>query len=140
MNRKSFLATLLSVLGLSFVRKPSPPIPIISALRSVEAANHALGSTVVQNLTLTNAGAGYTTAPTITISGGGGTGADAQPILDQETLEYRRQIFREFIDADGERFWIPVFRLLHGDDECGPAPSRLNPLIHGGSGHAQLHA
>jgi len=32
---------------------------------------------VVKNITVTNAGSGYTTAPTVTISGGGGSGATA---------------------------------------------------------------
>ena len=41
------------------------------------AAGYAVGggTFVVSGLTVTNGGAGYTTAPTVTISGGGGTGA-----------------------------------------------------------------
>jgi hypothetical protein len=41
------------------------------------ASANAITSTRIAGLTLTNAGAGYTEKPTVTISGGGGTGATA---------------------------------------------------------------
>jgi len=41
------------------------------------AKAYTTSTNVVQSYTVTNAGSGYTTAPTVTLSGGGGTGATA---------------------------------------------------------------
>lgn len=55
--------------------------------------NYDLGRIVVapiidvQAINLTNIGSGYTSAPTVTISGGGGEGAIAQAVLDGDSVD-----------------------------------------------------
>jgi hypothetical protein len=49
-------------------------------------ATAVLSGTTVGSITVTNPGSGYTTAPTVTISGGGGSGAAATAVLSVATV------------------------------------------------------
>jgi hypothetical protein len=49
-------------------------------------ATAVLSGTTVGSITVTNPGSGYTTAPTVTISGGGGSGATATAVLSGTTV------------------------------------------------------
>jgi len=55
-----------------------PDAAAYNAINQVKRRGYGiLYGNVVKTITVTNAGSGYTTAPTVTISGGGGTGATA---------------------------------------------------------------
>ncbi len=51
--------------------------------RAVAITSTRANVTSIDRILLTNAGAGYTEAPTITITGGGGTGAAASLLREQ---------------------------------------------------------
>ena len=51
---------------------------------------------IITNIAIGNPGAGYLTAPSVTITGGGGNGATASTSLRENTVDYSVSVFRRF--------------------------------------------
>jgi hypothetical protein len=69
-----------SVLGLRVGNSQAPGLELVSSKGLV------IGSGSLRDIEVTSGGFGYTTAPAVTITGGGGSGAEAVAILDSEGI------------------------------------------------------
>jgi hypothetical protein len=98
----------------------------------------------VTALTITNAGSGYTSAPTVTISGGGGSGATAHAIVGTipETSQYQT-IIALVLDTPGQGYTSTPTVVITGGGGTGGAGSATvtysfvtaYTVVSGGSGY-----
>jgi hypothetical protein len=76
-----YQAVVVSVAG-----NPSPPSPGVSATPAVATAAIDEATGVVTEITLSSGGSGYTFTPTVTLIGGGGTGATAVALVNDDGM------------------------------------------------------
>lgn len=83
---------------------PSNPVSVIGGTGS--GATFTLGFVVQNNFTITNAGSGYVEQPTVTFSGGGGSGAAAYATVGSGTVVRSLGSTMSFHSPNGETFRI----------------------------------